>query len=356
MSIDQERLGKIRAFAHRGRTVERQYEEDPLNVDAIQSYNRKLDDTIRSLQDHVQRQEDALRQLRASRQGLKITSRGTEPAARLAQVRRVKKAYDTLLQSEPDLPAPDSPLPCLIALRETSRVISDSKASISSLRQTLPRDRQQLKAEREDFEDAKRIHDGLETRIQRIRHEQLEKSAKDPSELASDLVDSKRKRARALKNSSTNLKDALDKFIDDHLAPQLAAENLGGPIVGDAMDIPDSTLEAGYTSHGKPKKPKGTTTRHGDDDDDPRQQRIDNLFRRRQGGEEHEQAITNKREAAAAAMHALVDSLLEAGTSYIDLPRENAASRFLVRAKVAQLHPRDARRIRLIDFGRSFDD
>lgn len=266
----------------------------------------------------------------------------------------MKKAYDSLLQSEPDLPAPDSPLPCLIALRETSRVILDNKASISSLRQTLPLDRQKLKAEQEDLEDARRIKKGLESRIQRIRNEQQEKSAKNPSELASDFVNSERKKARALKISSKSLKTALDRFIDDHLASQLAAEDLGGPIVGDIMEIPDSTLEAGYTPHGKPKKPK-TTAQHGDDDD-PRQQRIDNLLRRQQGGDQANTGPTNKREAAAAAMHTLVDSLLESGTSYVDLAQESAASRFLVRAKVAQLHPRDARKIRLIDFGRSFEE
>jgi hypothetical protein len=236
-------------------------------------------------------------------------------------------------------------------------VISDSKASISSLRQQLPLDRQHLKAEQEDLNDAKRITSGLETRIQRVRIDQLEKSTKNPSQLASDFVTSERKKARALKNSSTSLKKALDKFIDEHLASQLAAEDLGGPTVGDNLEIPDSTLAAGYTPHGKPKKPKAAAA--GDEDEDPRQQRIDTLLRRQQqqGNEQQGSAApTNKREAAATAMHALVDSLFEAGTSYVDLPRESAASRFLVRAKVAQLHPRDARRIRLIDFGRSFED
>lgn len=63
MIMDQERLEKIRTFAHRGRTLEKQYEEHPLSVEAIQLYNRRLDDTIRSLQDHIKRQEDALQQV-----------------------------------------------------------------------------------------------------------------------------------------------------------------------------------------------------------------------------------------------------------------------------------------------------
>jgi hypothetical protein len=41
---------------------------------------------------------------------------------------------------------------------------------------------------------------------------------------------------------------------------------------------------------------------------------------------------------------------------YVDLPRESAAARFLVRSKCAQFHPKDARKLRLIDFGGEIDD
>jgi len=42
--------------------------------------------------------------------------------------------------------------------------------------------------------------------------------------------------------------------------------------------------------------------------------------------------------------------------SYVKLSRESAAARFLVRSKVAQFHPTDATRIRLVDFGGDIDD
>lgn len=63
MGADQEKVDKIRAFADRGRNLEKQYGENPLSLDAIQHYNRRLDDTIRSLQDHVKQQEDTLRKV-----------------------------------------------------------------------------------------------------------------------------------------------------------------------------------------------------------------------------------------------------------------------------------------------------
>lgn len=57
---------------------------------------------------------------------------------------------------------------------------------------------------------------------------------------------------------------------------------------------------------------------------------------------------------------ALLNSLMESGgdssAAYVELPKETAAARFLVRSKVAQFHPRDSTKLRLIDFGRELDD
>lgn len=230
-------------------------------------------------------------------------------------------------------------------------MIEESKASIASLQESLTINRQRLKAEEDDLRDAKLITQGLEDRIQRLQDERAQKATKDPSQLATELIEAERRKNAELDRATAQLKRALDRFIDEHLASMLAAEDLGGPIVGDAMEISDATLEAGYTHYGKPKKPKSSTQEDGDD---PTQQRIDQFIRRERDG--NAAAPANKREAAAAEMHALLDSLLESGSSYIDLPRESASSRFLVRAKLAQLHPRDARRIRLIDFGRTLED
>lgn len=63
MKVSPEKLDKIRAFANRGRDAEEEYKQHPLTSDAVQQYNKRLDDTIRSLQDHVKRQENALRQV-----------------------------------------------------------------------------------------------------------------------------------------------------------------------------------------------------------------------------------------------------------------------------------------------------
>lgn len=219
--------------------------------------------------------------------------------------------------------------------------------------ESLSVDRQRLKTEEANLRDARLITSGLEERIERIRLEKSKKEEKTPSQLAHELVNQQQARTNELDKAARDLKVSLDKFIDDKLAPMLAAEDLGGPTVGDVPDVSDAALEAGYTSHGRPKKQK-PVTRDGPQDG---QQRIDELvYRQRSQEDPNEARPKSKREEAAAEMHTLLDALLEAGSSYIDLPRDSAASRFLVRAKIAQFHPRDARRLRLIDFGRSLGD
>lgn len=216
----------------------------------------------------------------------------------------------------------------------------------------LSANRQRLKTEEANLHDAQAIRKGLEERIAKTRNEKSRKKEKSPSQLAKELIEQKRAKNEELDKDAADLRASLHEFVDEQLAAMLAAEGLGGPTVGDALEIPDTTLEAGYTNHGKPKKPKDSNT-----DQDGGQQRIDQLMRRQSGRENDQQSSpSNRREAAAAEMNTLLDSLIDADNSYINISRESAAPRFLVRAKVAQFHPRDARRLRLIDFGRSLSD
>jgi hypothetical protein len=217
----------------------------------------------------------------------------------------------------------------------------------------LSTNRQRLKVEEANLRDAKAIRDGLQKRIGSIREQQAMKKQMSPSQLAHDFVEQQQNKTEELDKATENLKTSLHEFVDETLAPMLAAEDLGGPTVGDTVDVSDETLERGYTSHGKPKKPKASATA----DNDSSQRRIDELIRG-QASQANNQGRSqrNRRETAATEMHELLAALLDAGSSYIDLPRDSAASRFLVRAKVAQFHPRDARRLRLIDFGRSLND
>lgn len=261
----------------------------------------------------------------------------------MSQARQAKKAYESLLQDNDELPATDSILPSLIAIEDTSQLIKDSKVSTVVTAERLSADRERLQVEKANLHDSQAIARGLRERIQRIREANVRKQEQTPSQVAHEVVSQQKRRNKDLCNASTELKTSIDGFIDQILAAMLAAEDLGGPTVGDALEVSDAMLEAGYTASGKPKKKKQTV-----DDNDQSQQRIDRFI-----GRNNTSALASRREAAAAELHDLLNSLLEAGSSYVNLKRDSAASRFLVRAKVAQFHPRDARRLRLIDFGRS---
>ena len=144
----------------------------------------------------------------------------------------------------------------------------------------------------------------------------------------------------------------------------LAAEELGGPIAGDVPDISEEMLEAGFSTRGKVRR--ASTSKN----EDKRQRRIDEIWGPRPsgsevGGEEAEEKPWDEKTAAAAEMRELSEQLLNAlveseeGTGdgpYVVLKRESAAARFLVRSKVAVFHPRDAGRLRLVDFGREIED
>ncbi|KAL2856025.1 hypothetical protein BJY01DRAFT_203681 [Aspergillus pseudoustus] len=349
MEVPQEQVEKVQSFAGDRQKAEGFYDQQQTSSSDIQAYERKLDDTLRELQDRVKRQEEDLRRLRAAKAN-DISEIGGEPLSRIAQIRRAKKAYDSLLKSDTDLPKPESPLPSLLALVESSRIIQESKISVSVTGEKLATARQRLKAEETNFRDAQSIRDGLRKRIESIKKDKSARGEKLSSVVAREILEKQQQGKDGLDKDADRIREALHSFCDVTLASMIAAENLGGPAVGDVSDVSDATLAAGYTRHGKPKKPKASE----EDDQTSNQHRIDDMLRRQTRQERNQPA--NSREAAATEIHELLDALLDAGSSYITLPEESAASRFLVRAKVAQFHPRDARRLRLIDFGRSLHD
>ncbi|KAJ5287391.1 hypothetical protein N7478_003077 [Penicillium angulare] len=345
MEISEDTVQKIQKFAANRAAVEIESASQPLSATALHAYTRRLDGTLRELQEQVRRQENELNKLREIRSH-GVLEDESDPWIRVSNARRAKKAYDSLFQKEEELPVTDSVLPSLLAIEETSQAIKESKTSVLVTAEKLSQDRERLHIEEANLRDSSAIASGLRERLQRIRNAATRKQEQTPSQMAQETLGEQKKKRRALDQASEDLKVSLNIFIDDTLAPMLAAEDLGGPTVGDALEVSDATLNAGYTAHGRPKRQKQTV------DADDGQQRIDQFINRNKDGS----GPSNKRESAAKEVHELLNTLLEAGTSYVTLQRDSAISRFLVRAKVAQFHPRDARRLRLIDFGRSLGE
>ncbi|KAI1065404.1 hypothetical protein LB507_000337 [Fusarium sp. FIESC RH6] len=314
---------------------------------AAQAYTASLDRTLRELQQQVQQHEEELERLRSEELQL--------PESVVGQSRIIQAALKEVTESDPFLPSPGSLLPALLALRRTHQTIQESNTYLASQRSSHEQLSRQLEADEARLKDQNLLGDALTARIDSLRDEVDANSNVTPEEGARERLQELKAKKKNFDRDTSKLMKVLLRFIDNHLAPMLAAEELGGPVVGDLMDVDGEALAAGFNAQGKLKKPKETA-----DKDDKRQRRIDEIW-----GQAAEEGAGRQNEvtAAAAEMKSLTEELLntlaEAGgdnsASYVQIPRESAAARFLVRSKIAQFHPRDAMRLKLIDFGRDLE-
>lgn len=214
---------------------------------------------------------------------------------------------------------------------------------------------EKLRQERVYSDDANQLGSALEARLVKLRTAKGEQRQRSQAQLARDIIHENKSRKERFDTETERLQEALDRFVSGHLAGMLAAEELGGPVVGDLMDVDDEILSAGFSAQGKPKRTKSDRP----SDESRRQKRIDEIWGNAKNGSQHTQS---EREAAAAELDDLIRRLLDASLGdgegaghYVALDRESATARFLVRANVAQFHVKDANRLRLIDFGRELE-
>ncbi|KAH7257142.1 hypothetical protein BKA59DRAFT_469403 [Fusarium tricinctum] len=316
---------------------------------AAQAYTAGLDQTLQELQQKVRQHEAELEKLRSKQDQSQL------PESVAGRARVIEAALKEVTESDPFLPTPGSLLPALLALRKTHQTIQESNTYLASQRESHDQLSRRLEADEADLKDQNLLGDALAARIQSLRDEVEASTHVTPEEGAKERLQELRAKKTGYDKETSKLMKVLLRFIDNYLAPMLAAEELGGPVVGDLIDVNGEDLAAGFNAQGKLKKPKDTA-----DKDDKRQRRIDEIW-----GQAADEGSGRQNEvtAAAAEMKELTEELLNTlveahgdnSASYVQLPRESAAARFLVRSKVAQFHPRDATRLRLIDFGRDLD-
>lgn len=271
-------------------------------------------------------------------------------------MRTLKTAYESLTPSRPWLPPRDSLVPGLLALRNSDKVANESDEAVARKEIQLKATQRLLDEEQESLSDAKLMQAEMKGRISTLEEQINQRTQQSPRQIAKEMIQAMEKRQAYYDDETVELVKAFNKFIDNHLAAMLAIEELGGPIVGEIPDVDEDMLEGGFSTQGKPKKAKPS--------EDKRQRRIDQIW----GPKPEEDGIKdgpwNEKHAAATEMRDLTEELLNSLVdtkgngpgAYVDLQRESAAARFLVRSKVAQFHPRDARKLRLIDFGGDIDD
>lgn len=260
-----------------------------------------------------------------------------------------------MTNSKPYLPPPNSVLPALLALRRTHQTIVESNIRFESHSLDLERTKRELESDRASLKDQQLLADALNVRVQSLQQQLDTQSDMPPEDSARKRIEELEAKVSSYDAETTGLMKSLRVFIQNHLAVMLAAEELGGPVVGSAVGIDPQDLAAGFDARGKPRKAKSDT-----DGREKRQRRIDEIW-----GTDNEQTGTTVDEVTAAGremqqlteelLNALVEAKGDNSASYVKLTRESAAARFLVRSKVAQFHHKDATRLRLVDFGRELE-
>ena len=290
--------------------------------------------------------------MRAKSSFLPVDEPSQDPKSRLKQLQVITAAYKSVNSTEPTLPLPDSPLPALLALRSTLNNIDQTKISIKETHESLIRARRQLRYEEDELQNAREITQALKRKIEKLRIEHDELAQKRLSERAEAIMLEHQQAEQYYSDEMQKLVKAFNTFVEDDLAAMVAAEDLGGPVVGDLIDLDLDVLKTGFTPQGRPKG--GTVTEVG------RRRRNNQIWGIGTSGSD--QGPKWEKDAASADFRSLTEDLLNAAVGeegsgpYISIRRESAAVRFLVRAKVAQFHPEDARRLRLVDFGSELEN
>lgn len=235
--------------------------------------------------------------------------------------------------------------------------MDQSKVAITETFDNVSKSRTHLRQEEADLRSARSITQALEGRIEKLRSENEEQSGKSTEELAKNMIQERQLRKRHYIMALRSLMKAFNKFVGEPLATMLAVEDLGGPVVGDLAQIDEEMLKAGFNQQGKAKKAEADNART----EAKRKLRNEEIWGSENENENDEVGVRSEKEAALASFRSLTEDLLNAtagdenSDSYINILRESAAVRFLVRAKVAQFHPNDARKLRLVDFGHEWD-
>lgn len=261
----------------------------------------------------------------------------------------MKTAYEDVTHSEPFLPFTESVLPALLAMRKTHSVTIESQEYLGTQQTSLDEAKKRLQAEQSNLRDHELLRNALESRLEGLKSGLEASAGMSAKQIGKEKIDELKRRKAQYDQDTTTLLHQLRAFIDEHMGPMLAAEQLGGPVVGDLMEVDEVELRAGFTAQGKLKKPRAGQ------EPDKRQRRLPDVWGNNQDGPAAA-ASAEMQDLTGALVNKLRDSDGDSSAAYVTLTQESAAARFLVRAKVAQFHPKDATRLRLVDFGRELED
>ncbi|CAD6504121.1 BgTH12-05858 [Blumeria graminis f. sp. triticale] len=306
-------------------------------------YQTRLLKTAKDLEDSIKDYESRLAELRKTVTPIK-TEPSSDPSTYIKQLTSLALAYRSIISSEPFTPSHDSLLPHILALHHTSKSITETVLAISQVEASTVETNRRLQKESLDFEDAQQTKDLILARIATLSENFEIREHKTRKTLKDEMMQTIEAKKEYYDNKTSKLFKALNGFIDKYLASMLVVEELGGPTVSQVTNIDDEALADSFNKTSRVKKIKLSQAEG--------QQRIDKIW----GNVSTEPSLQDKKSAVAADMRELLERLLNNAADinspdpYVILHRESAAARFLVRCKIAQFHPKDATKVRLVNF------
>ncbi|RPA82714.1 hypothetical protein BJ508DRAFT_325180 [Ascobolus immersus RN42] len=299
----------------------------PLTRDPPSNYDSELKSSISDLKQHTSTLQSELSDLQ---------SRLPDTISDVTKLRALTLAHEKASKELGWTPPKDSPLDSLLAYRNTLNTTKQLEEAISHLDGHLTRLRADVTTEENHLASAKQLNTALQEHLAELEEEALQ-IQQGGSQLREKRKKEAAEKAKLTRQEARKLVRGLMSFIDNNLSLMLAAQLAGGPKVGQELDTDALEIWVEKANTGKAKK--GT---------------LDAMWGNKDKGD-----ARDLREEAGKEMKRLLEELMNASletSPYVQVEEDSPFVRFLVLAGVAVGHPRDAGKLKLVDFGRTLEE
>ncbi|KAK6520877.1 hypothetical protein TWF506_001120 [Arthrobotrys conoides] len=317
---------------------------------AERQHGKTVRQDIRTLDELIKKQEDAIRGLKSQIERLHKREEATPEKVALAKTIALKDGSQSYFDELPWLPHDDSGTNTLLTLRNVLNVIEANRKGVTDAERKVEEMKKAVRRERGWVATAQEIEKELDRKIDEL--EGVDRLPEPTKRRERKQIEAYEKEAKEMTKTSVRLTKELQKFVKEKLGAAIAVEEAGGPVIGSKLNLIELRnyldIEAGDGKTGRRTKAVKARERG--------QKRLDEIW----GGQDDEGVAISPEEKAGEELLELIEKLVNTMLNddphaYTRLTRESAASRYLVRSFVATLHPKDAMRIRLIDFGGRID-
>ena len=298
----------------------------------------------------------------------------------LLQLHNIKNAFETLTPASPNavtLLPPDSLFPGLLALRTVAQTVSNTRTAVQRTRKEIIYVQNELSRERVLLQDAREFGTNLKAQIGQISdlfgsrsstESGLNKHEEEEDRVRTYLfaaLEAQEQRVGTIRQGTEHLKRAISLFSRERLAPILLEEELRRPDGGREPSVGSLNEANDYNDTGCEEKegliPLRLSRKRKIQEKTLRQKDFSYSWNHVQYKEDSslpnaslDPSIAQERvlQEIEQLIKDLVGALRSGDTgTYITLKRVSSQARYLVSAKIAEIHPKDATRLRLVDFG-----